>query len=385
MEASEKTREPQAAAGTLESFNPATGELVGSVPTVTPDQVQGIVDEVAQVQPFWAELSLKDRGHYIKRTAEEIAANSDEIAELIMREQGKPISDAHLMEITSSVDALNWIADNADKYLSDEKIRFSQVHLLAKSARFHYKPLGVVGVIAPWNYPWTIPANEIAMALMAGNGVVFKPASLTCLIGQKLDDVFAAAGLPEGLLRTVHGGGAVGNAIVTSPDVKKIFFTGGEEVGRQIGILCAEQMKGSILELGGKDPMIVLSDANIAHSIAGATWNGFANAGQTCSGIERVYVMHDVAERFIAGMVDEAKKLRVGDPTRWDTEIGAMTSIDQFNLVKELVDDAVAHGATMHCGGPVEVEGFSGPFYAPTVLTGVNHGMRIMREEIFGP
>ncbi len=383
MEASPKTRERKAAAGTLESFNPATRELIGSVPTITPGDVQSIVDEVAQVQPFWAELSLADRARYMRRAAAEIVDNVDELAQLLSQEQGKPITEAYSMELTPTIDALHWVAKNGQRFLADEKVPLTQPFLMGKKARWHYKPLGVVGVIAPWNYPWTIPLGEIAIALMAGNGVVFKPASLTCLIGQKIEEIFSAAGLPEGLLRTIHGGGAVGNALVES-SVKKVFFTGSEGVGKQIGIQCAEQMKGSVLELGGKDAMVVLSDANIDHAIQGALWGGFANGGQTCSGVERVYVMHDVADRFIAGVVAGAKKLRVGDPSRWDTELGPMTSDDQYELVKELVDDAVKHGATLHCGGPTSVDGLPGNFYAPAVLTGVNHGMRIMQEEIFG-
>jgi succinate-semialdehyde dehydrogenase/glutarate-semialdehyde dehydrogenase len=382
MEASPKTRERKAA-GTLESFNPATGELIGSVPTIAPGEVQGIVDEVAQVQPFWAELSLADRARYMRRAAREIVDNIDELAQLLSQEQGKPITEAYSMELLPTVDALHWVAKNGPKILSDEKVPLTQPFLFNKRAQWRYKPLGVVGVIAPWNYPWTIPLGEIAIALMAGNGVVFKPASLTCLIGSKIEEIFTVAGLPEGLLRTIHGGGAVGNALVES-SAKKIFFTGSEGVGKQIGIQCAEQMKGSVLELGGKDAMVVLSDANIDHAIKGALWGSFANGGQTCSGVERVYVMHDVADRFIDGVVAGAKKLRVGDPSRWDTELGPMTSDDQFALVQELVDDAVKHGATLHCGGPTAVEGFSGNFYAPAVLTGVNHSMRIMQEEIFG-
>ncbi|HEV7918060.1 MAG TPA: aldehyde dehydrogenase family protein, partial [Solirubrobacterales bacterium] len=232
--------------------------------------------------------------------------------------------------------------------------------------------------------------DEIATALMAGNGIIFKPASLTCLIGQKIQEIFDLAGLPEGLMRTVHGGGRVGQAMVDCPEVGKIFFTGSVDVGRKIGQDCAKQLKGATLELGGKDPMIVLSDANLEHAIDGGAWGAFANMGQTCAGIERAYVMHDIADRFISGVVERAKSMKLGDPSDWDTEITAMTSPDQFDLVKELVDDAVANGATMHCGGPIDPadlpEKFrAGKWYAPTVLTGVNHGMRIMQEEIFGP
>jgi acyl-CoA reductase-like NAD-dependent aldehyde dehydrogenase len=242
-----------------------------------------------------------------------------------------------------------------------------------------------VGVIAPWNYPWSIPFGEVAIALMAGNGVVLKPASLTPLIGERIREVFERAGLPEGLVRTVHGGGAVGQALVES-SAAKIFFTGSVEVGRGVGVACAERMKGSVLELGGKDAMVVCADANLPNAISGCLWGGFANAGQTCSGIERVYVMSAVAERFIDGVVAAARNLRIGDPVDPETEIGPMVSKDQYDLVVELVDDAVARGAKLHCGGPTSVDGLPGEaFYAPAVLTGVTPDMRIMQEEIFGP
>jgi acyl-CoA reductase-like NAD-dependent aldehyde dehydrogenase len=368
----------------LDSFNPATGEIVGSVPTIAPEEVQAVVDDVAGVQPFWALLPLADRARYMRRAAQAIIDDLDGIATLLSREQGKPINESYVMELLPTVDALHWIADHGEEILGDERVKNPQIFFKQKKAWFSYEPLGVVGVIAPWNYPWSIPFGEVAIALMCGNGVVLKPASLTPLIGERIQTIFERAGVPEGLVRTVHGGGAVGQALVES-SVAKIFFTGSVEVGRGVGAACAERLKGSVLELGGKDAQIVLGDANLQNAISGCLWGGFANAGQTCSGIERVYVMREVADRFIDGVVSGARELRVGDPVGWDTEIGPMVSDDQFELVRELVDDALANGATMHCGGPTDVPGLNGRFYAPTVLTGVTHGMRIMREEIFGP
>ena len=177
----------------------------------------------------------------------------------------------------------------------------------------------------------------------------------------------------------------MGGALVES-SAAKIFFTGSVEVGRRVGEECARRLKGSVLELGGKDPMIVCADANLPNAVSGCLWGGFANAGQTCSGIERVYVVEEVAERFIEGVVEGARALRVGDPLDYGTEVGPMVSREQFELVRELVDDAVAAGATLHCGGPLDVSAHpEASFYAPAVLTGVTHDMRIMREEIFGP
>jgi acyl-CoA reductase-like NAD-dependent aldehyde dehydrogenase len=368
----------------LRSFSPATGELLGEVPVVAPGDVQGIVDEVARVQRFWAQLAPAARGRYLRRAAQVILDELVPIRDLIAREQGKPRAEALTMELLPTVDALHWIAEAGPGELAPDALGFPQVLLKDKRARVIHEPLGVVGVISPWNYPWTIPLGEVAFALMSGNGVVLKPASLTCLIGQRIADVFEKAGLPDGLLRVVHGGGAVGQALVES-SVAKVFFTGSVEVGRTVGETCARALKGSVLELGGKDPMLVLADADLRRTVAGALWGAFANAGQTCAGIERSYVAREVADRFVTELVAGARALRVGDPLRWDTEIGPMTSREQFETVRGLVDDAVAAGARLHCGGPVEVEGLAGPFFAPAVLTGVTHDMRIMREEIFGP
>jgi succinate-semialdehyde dehydrogenase/glutarate-semialdehyde dehydrogenase len=339
--------------------------------------VQSVVDDVASVQPFWAQLPLGDRARYMRRAAQAVIDQIDELAELLTREQGKVLNESYVMELLPTIDSLRWLADAGPEILDDERIPLP-IFLKQKRARFTYEPLGVVGVIAPWNYPWSIPFGEVAIALMAGNGVVLKPASLTPLIGQRIQEVFERAGVPEGLVRTVHGGGAVGQALVES-SASKIFFTGSVDVGRRVGIECARRMKGSVLELGGKDAMIVCADANLPNAVSGCLWGGFANAGQTCSGIERVYVVKDVADRFVEGVVEGAKALTVGDPMEWASEVGPMVSQEQLELVKELVDDAVANGATLHCGGAEE------PFYRPAVLTDVTHDMRIMREEIFGP
>ncbi|MFL5823782.1 MAG: aldehyde dehydrogenase family protein [Solirubrobacteraceae bacterium] len=376
---------PTTATAQLDSFNPATGERVGGVPTTPPADVQAVVQEVAKVQPFWAQLTLVDRARYLERAAQVVIDEGDAIRDLIVQEQGKPRNEAFSMEVLPTIDTLTWIAHQGPEILADEKIPMPQLFLKTKRSVFTYEPLGVIGIVSPWNYPWSIPFGEVALALMAGNGVVLKPASLTPLTGQRIAQVFERAGVPEGLVRVVHGPGT-GPALISS-DVAKVFFTGSVPTGREVGEQCARHLKGSVLELGGKDAMLVLSDTNLDHAVAGALWGGFANAGQTCSGIERVYVMREVADRFIERVVAGAQRLRMGDPMGWETEIGPMVSREQFDTVKELVDDALAAGASLLCGGPAEApDGFeSASFYAPTVLTGVTHQMRIMREEIFGP
>jgi acyl-CoA reductase-like NAD-dependent aldehyde dehydrogenase len=382
MEAAVRPAEQRA--GELESFSPLDGTRLGAVPTVRPGGVQAVVDDVAGVQPFWAQLPLTDRARYMRRAAQAIIDQLDELVELLSREQGKPRNESYAMELVPTIDSLRWLAEAGPGILEDERVPLP-LFIKQKRARFTYEPLGVVGVIAPWNYPWSIPFGEVAVALMAGNGVVLKPASLTPLTGQRIQEVFERAGLPAGLVRTVHGGGAVGQALVES-SAAKIFFTGSVEVGRRVGVECARRMKGSVLELGGKDAMIVCADANLQNAISGCLWGAFANAGQTCSGIERVYVLPEVADRFVEGVIEGARRLRTGDPLEWTTEIGPMVSREQFDSVRELVEDAVANGATLHCGGPLDVPGYPhASFYAPAVLTGVTHDMRLMREEIFGP
>ena len=376
--------QPSTAENTLESFNPATGESIGSVPTITPEQVQAVVDDVARVQPAWAELTLEDRGRYMRRAADVVLDEIDEIAELLSSEQGKPRAESLTMELLPTIDLLHWCAENGPKILADEKIKNSQAFLIGRPAHFSYEPIGVVGVIAPWNYPWSIPFGEVAIALTAGNGVVLKPASLTPLLGERIQSIFEKAGLPDGLVRTVHGGGRVGDALARS-SAGKIFFTGSVEVGRKVGEVCATEMKGSVLELGGKDPMIVCADAKLEHAISGALWGGFSNAGQTCSGIERVYVNREIAEQFTSEVAARARDLKLGNPLDWDVEIGPMTSDEQYEIALELVDDAVANGAEKLSGGPVDIPGLPGKFIAPIVLSRVTHEMRIMKEEIFGP
>ena len=363
--------------GQLESFNPASGELVGTVETIEPKDVDGIAADIAEVQPFWAQLTPEDRGRYLRRVADELVDDLEGVARLISTEQGKPMAESYVMELIPTIDALHWCADEGPHILRDEPISYPQIFFKTKRSFFSYEPIGVVGVIAPWNYPWSIPFGEVAIALMCGNGVILKPASLTPLLGDRIQAAFERGGVPEGLVRTVHGGGQIGQAICESRGVGKVFFTGSVEVGRKVGEICASQMKGSVLELGGKDPQIVCADADLENAVSGCVWGAFANAGQTCSGIERTYVMDSVADRFLEGVVAETERLTVGDPLDWTTEIGPMVSADQAALVSGLVDDAVKSGADRLCGGPRELEGMDGSFIAPIVLAGVEDEMRV--------
>ena len=317
----------------LDSFNPFTGARLGAVAA---DGAGGRAGGGRRRRPGPAVLGPADAARpcaYLERAAQVLIDESDEIRDLIVAEQGKPRNEAFSMEVLPTIDALQLDrAARASGSSPTSRSRCRSCSSRPSSSAFTYEPLGVIAVISPWNYPWSIPFGEVALALMAGNGVVLKPASLTPLIGERI----AAGVRARGRARGPDPRACTGPAPVrrwSSPSVAKVFFTGSVETGRGVGEECARQLKGSVLELGGKDPMIVLPDANLDHAVAGALWGGFANAGQTCSGIERVYVMREVADRFIAGVVAGARELRVGDPMGWDTEIGPMVSREQFELV----------------------------------------------------
>jgi succinate-semialdehyde dehydrogenase/glutarate-semialdehyde dehydrogenase len=256
---------------------------------------------------------------------------------------------------------------------------------IAKRARIAYEPFGVVGVIGAGSAPFAQPLGQLAGALLAGNGVVFKPATRAALASESIARVLARADLPEGLVRIVHGGADVGVALAQS-HVDKILFTGSPTVGRVVARACVSREKEVTVELGGKDAMLVLADANLPRAAAGALWAGCVGAGQARGSVERVYVAREVSERFIGALVTGAAGLTVGDPSDPRTQIGPLASARRGELVAELVAEAVADGAELLCGGPVSPPGCeAGSFYAPAVITGVTHEMRLMREPVDGP
>jgi succinate-semialdehyde dehydrogenase/glutarate-semialdehyde dehydrogenase len=361
----------------------ATGEAVGAVPATAPEAVAGVVEDVAQVQRFWGQLGLGDRARYLRRAAQAVLDMGDELALLIAREQGRPRTEAYLTEVLPTVDALRTLAELGPRALADERIPTAQVLLKAKRLAYTYDPLGVIGVIGSWSSPWSSPLQDVASALMAGNGVVVKPSSVAPLTGERVAETFARAGVPEGIVRVVHGP-SVGTAVVESP-VAKVLFSGSIETGRHVGLRCAELLKGSVLKLAGKDPMIVLGDADMAHTTAGALWAAYANAGQGTASVKRAYVLPQVADRFLAGVVAGALRLRVGDPLDPRVEVGPLATPASAKRLRELVDDAVERGAALACGGPLELQGISGPFFAPAVLTDVPHDAALLREEAPGP
>jgi acyl-CoA reductase-like NAD-dependent aldehyde dehydrogenase len=370
----------------IEAHDPATGAVLGSVPRTDPARVAGVVAEVAKVQPLWALLRVADRARYMRRVAQAIIDEFDELVELIGREQGRPRAEVATLELLGAIDALIWIADEGARVLQGGRVPIHRSLALAKRARIAYEPFGVVGVIGAGSAPFAQPIGQIAGALLAGNGVAFKPAARAGLAGERIARVLARAGLPEGLVRLVHGDAQVGIALAEAP-VDKVLFTGSPAVAHQIARACVSQDKEVTVELGGKDAMLVLADAHLGHAVRGALWAGCAAAGQARGSIERVYVAREVSERFIAMLAAGAAQLTVGDPANPETQVGPLASTRRLEHVSELVSDAVAHGAQVLCGGPLATApvGCNGAFYAPTVVVGASQEMRLMREPIGGP
>jgi succinate-semialdehyde dehydrogenase/glutarate-semialdehyde dehydrogenase len=317
------------------------------------------------------------------RAREIVLDQVDDIAKLISRETGKPPAEATSMEIVPTLDLMNYFAKNTESILDRRKIDIGQYGLMGRSSYVVYKPLGVVGIISPWNFPWATPLDEVVMALMAGNAVVVKPSELTPLTALKIADVFKQAQLPEGLLAIVTGDGSTGAALVES-GVNKIMFTGSVNTGKRVAEAASKHLVPVVLELGGKDPMIVCEDASLANAARAAIWGAFCNSGQACASIERCYVHESVANEFVDLVVKETRALKQDKASVDAIDIGAMTNERQLQIVEDHVSDAVERGAQIRAGGH-RLNGSGGWFHQPTVVTGVDHSMKIMRDETFGP
>ena len=372
--------------GELRSLNPATLGVVGSVRATDPAELEEIVARALEAQVRWAQTSLDERRRLVLDVARVLLARMDELAALVTAETGKPLVESYTAELLVSVENARWVAANAPRVLRVEKAPFAQLYLKHKRGFLVYEPLGAVAVISPWNFPLAIPLTQTVAAVAAGNAVVVKPSELTPLSGAWVARAFAEAGAPEGLVQTVQGSGdEVGDALVRAPGIAKVFFTGSTEVGRRIGVACAELLRPVTLELGGKDPMLVLRDADLGRAVEGALWGAFSNCGQVCAGVERIYVARERYDEFVRELARRAGELRLGAGEDPATELGPLVSERQRARVEDLVAEARERDAEAVCGGRRPDVGLPGWFYEPTVLAGGDGSPRLEREEVFGP
>lgn len=356
----------------LKSYNPATGEVVGEVPVTPVDEIAAAVARARAAQPAWEALGVEGRAEVIKKAIPIFAERVKQHAELITAEMGKPIKEA-----TGEAKSLGWgldrELDEIVEALSPEVIEDGR----ARSTIYH-DGLGVVGAITPWNFPMSMPAWMLIPSLAAGNTVVFKPSEETPLCGQAYADALNEV-LPEDVLVVVHGADEQGKAVVKS-DVDMIAFTGSREVGKHIMREASGSLKRVVLELGGKDPMLVLDDADVEKAAAFAAFNSFRNCGQVCVSTERIFVMDAVADEFESALTELARAMHVGSGLD-DADVGPMVNTTQREHVLAQMESAVAAGATVLAGG----SGHHDNFVTPTVLTGVTDEMEIGTVETFGP
>ena len=377
------------AAGTLVearrlcSRNPATGEVLRELACSTASEIQSAVQHARAAQAAWAVLPVRRRVEAIRKFQRLLHEKKQEIARAITRECGKPYVEALLTEVLVVLDAARFLIQNAHAFLRDEPVPHGNPVMKTKSARLVREPYGVIGIISPWNYPFSVPAIEAMAALVTGNAVVVKPSEYTPLVALELESLLHAAGVPQDAFKVVVGDGATGAALVDS-GVDKVVFTGSVRTGKAVARTAAERLLPVLLELGGKDPMIVLDDADVDVASSAAVWGAFVNTGQTCLSVERCYVHRSLYEPFLAACVDKARKLRVGDGMHPDTEVGPLIHEQQLRTVESHVDEAVVLGARLLVGGK-RLPAIGPNFYASTVLADVHHEMRIMRDETFGP
>jgi acyl-CoA reductase-like NAD-dependent aldehyde dehydrogenase len=371
-----------AAGGLIEVYNPATGERIATVPRRTPEEVTDLVARARAAQPGWEALGFEGRARVLRRAQRWVVANAERVIRTIVSETGKTWEDAQTAEVAYAAHALGFWAKSAPRYLGDERVRARSPLLPGRRLLVRYAPVGVVGVIGPWNFPLLNSFGDCIPALAAGNSVVLKPSQVTPLTSLLMHEMLLQSGLPQDAFIVATGDGHTGGAMIDHVDY--VMFTGSTETGKKIMERAAQTLTPVSMELGGKDPMIVCADADLERAANAAVYTAMHNAGQACTSTERVYVEQEVYDDFVARVTEKARGLRQGVPGGpGSTEIGAMIYPPQADTVAAHVEDATERGAGVLVGGQ-RGDG-PGSFFEPTVLVRVDHGMACMTEETFGP
>jgi len=368
---------------TLPSINPATGEVLAHFERTPASSLPEIVSCVRLAQCDWAKLPIRDRCLKLRGLRDRIMASRNELADAVVCESGKPRAEALFADIFVALDSAKYWSKNAASALRMRRVPHHSTAAKAKRGYLTYDPFGVIAIISSWNYPLAIPLSEIIPAVSAGNAVVCKTSDFTPQCGALIEKLFIDTGFPKDLVKVVQGGGEVGQALIdASPD--KVMFTGSVATGRRVAEACAKRLIPSVLELGGKDAMIVLADADLEVASSAAVWGSYTNCGQVCLSVERLFVEQPAAERFIALCVEKTKRLRLGPGSDPTTDVGPLIRPEHVRRMIDLLDDAVSRGANVPCGGSARPE--LGPnFFEPTVIVGVDSSMRLFQEETFGP
>jgi succinate-semialdehyde dehydrogenase/glutarate-semialdehyde dehydrogenase len=368
---------------TLPSINPATGEVLAYFESTPPSMLPEIVSRGRGAQAGWARVPIRERCAKLRSLRERIMASRSELADAVVRESGKPRVEALFADIFVALDSAEYWSKNAASALRTRRVPHHSIIAKAKRGYLVYEPLGVIAIISSWNYPLAIPLSQIIPAVVAGNAVVCKTSDFTPQCGALIEKLFVDAGFQKNLVTVVQGGGEVGQALIdAAPD--KVMFTGSVATGRRVAEACAKKLIPSVLELGGKDAMIVLADADLETASSAAVWGSYTNCGQVCLSVERLFVEESVSDSFAALCVAKTKKLRLGPGSDPSTDVGPLIRPMHVQRMSELVHDAVSRGAKILTGGRPRTE--LGPnFFEPTVISGVDASMRLFQEETFGP
>lgn len=372
------------ASRTLRVFDPATLEVVGEAPVATTEDVRRALEAARTAQRAWAALPLRERAEVLRRFSDIVVREEEALATLVCREMGKPVTEALAADVLPVLEAVRFVTSRrARRALDPPRARLTNPLVLDRTSRIERAPVGVVGLVGPWNYPIAIPGSQIVFALMAGNAVVAKPASATPLVLLRLVELLREAGVPYDLVHVVVGsGGTVGKAIAESP-FDHVIFTGGETGGREVERACAARGTACTLELGGSDPAIVLADADLELAANGVAWARFTNAGQTCAAVKRVFVEAAVAQRFTELLAEKVRKLRIGNGQDPEVDVGPLVDAKAVAEMEAFVKDATSRGARILVGGDPPVA--PGNFFPPTILVDVPPDAAVLREEVFGP
>jgi succinate-semialdehyde dehydrogenase/glutarate-semialdehyde dehydrogenase len=366
------------------STNPATGAVIGVFPLNTREEVFAAVQKARLAQPAWAAMPVKERARCVRKMTDFIQQNALRIAQTIAMDNGKTLGDAMATECEPAAMAVDYYCKKAAVFMKERRLWPGNPLTLNYLSKIVRQPYGVIGIISPWNYPFSIPFSEVVMALLAGNAVVLKTASETQMVGSILTECIVSAQLPPGLFVHLNLPGKLAGDAFLEAGVDKLFFTGSVAVGKYLMQKAGERLTPIVLELGGNDPMIVCADADLHRAAGGAVWAGMQNAGQSCGGVERIYVQRRVYAPFLEILKSTVDDLRVGNGLSLDSDIGAMTTRRQLETVRQHVAEALQKGAVIHAQSSVPADG-SGCFHPCMVLTEVNHDMLVMKEETFGP
>ncbi len=361
----------------IETFDPRTGALLAVVPDQSATEVRAAVARARTAFGSWSTLTFRERTGYLMTVRDRLLDRAEELVEIICAETGKQRAEAVTTELMAVCETMDWYARHGERSLRPRQV--APGTMAHKTAWKRYEPLGVIGVISPWNYPFTLSMTPLVTALFAGNAAVLKPSEVTPTVGLAIGELFDDDTWGD-LVQVVTGGGATGEAVVRG-GVDKVVFTGSVRTGKRVMAAAADTLTPVLLELGGKDPMIVCEDADVVRAAKGAVWGSMQNAGQTCMSVERVYVADAVYDEFVARVLTEVAAIRQDDSGAGD--IGSMTFGPQVEIVERHVADAEAKGATVLLGGQRSER--PGLWFPPTVLVDVDHGMDVMREETFGP